>query len=124
MIVSPLPGRSRRRMAFREGLACVLFAAAFLGSGGCVAIMEAQHPLTPQAKRVRVMYSGQRETTILLLNTCKSVAKIETQPSEHMVKYRANELGANVAQILLSHEMNGSVYNMDVRFWKCPPPGE
>ena len=90
-----------------------------LAALSCVSMMEASHPLTPEAKRVELASGGQ-EVSVELAENCRRVGQMKQVVSEHFAKLEAVEQDANVAQVLSVTTMNGRPYRLDVRFWSCP----
>ena len=90
-----------------------------LASLSCISLYEAAHPLTEEARNVRIAPSGQA-TSVELADQCKRVGRIQPVMSAHFAKLRADELDANVAQVLTVSQVNGRPQRLDVRFFRCP----
>ena len=106
-----------KRARGRHGAAAVLLCA----SGvllGCVGMLEAARPLTPEARAVMLVPSGQ-SWSVALAEQCERQGRIEKVLSEHFARLRAAEEGASVAQVLAEQRYNGSTHHLDVRFWRC-----
>ena len=85
----------------------------------CISLYEAAHPLTEEARKVQIAPSGQ-SMSVELADHCTRVGRIQPVMSAHFAKLRADELDANVAQVLTVSQVNGRPQRLDVRFFRCP----
>jgi hypothetical protein len=90
-----------------------------LASLSCISLYEAAHPLTEEARKVQIAPAGQA-ISVELADQCTRVGRIQPVMSAHFAKLRADELDANVAQVLTVSQVNGRPQRLDVRFFRCP----
>lgn len=111
--------RPMGREATRSWLLLWVSALIPLATSACLPLYESAHPLGPRASRVQIVPAGQ-QMSVELNERCRRVGRIEPVMSEHFAKLRADEAGANVAQVLTAASVNGRVQRLDVRFFACP----
>jgi hypothetical protein len=85
----------------------------------CISLYEASNPLSERARRVEIAPGGQ-QMSVALADHCTRVGRMQPVMSEHFAKLRADELDANVAQVLAVSQVNGRPHRLDVRFFRCP----
>jgi hypothetical protein len=90
-----------------------------LASLSCISLYEAAHPLTEEARKVQIAPSGQA-MSVELADQCTRVGRIQPVMSAHFAKLRADQLHANVAQVLTVSQVNGRPHRLEVRFFRCP----
>ena len=106
-----------KRVGWSHGAAVALLCVSG-GLLGCVGMLEAARPLTPEARAVMLVPSGQ-SWSVALAEKCERHGRIDKVMSEHFARLRAAEEGASVAQVLAEQRYNGSVHHLDVRYWRC-----
>ncbi len=118
---NPAPSGSPRmgRTTTRSKLLLLVALAVCLASSACLSLYESAHPLGPRASKVQIAPGGQA-MSVELNERCRRVGRIEPVMSEHFAKLRADEAGANVAQVLAVASVNGRAQRLDVRFFACP----